>query len=586
MIKGQTDRDSIIFHGNITNDMKEEEDIVTQYRYNLFCKNNPQNKTLLDTANFAIKCLRGDTIVLEVLSASPFRFQVECIAESDTPTNIHVWNFPKSYNGWHHFDNNKTERLSAKKENLVSTLTGTYQQTLCFDGEEYIWAMMKLVPDGTFEYISNIFNLDGEGGNYLTGTWNVNKDTLVCNVVPDLFPPRVQSRYDGQTLCFTYPAWENNRKEALEHDIVYKYLICETGLIETGKRKSALKKIKYRYVGKNATDAVTVHVNNQVYELTTSIDSIIHDTVLSFFRIKLARDGRIIGERNFPLTGKCPIEEDIGVEVSDKGFIIRIPYCDGHMFRIGYARFDYSEKYDDFILTEYREENIDRLDTEQKSKNVEYSILSEKPIVFSMFSPETIKRIIRQNLIREYEIVQTRTAHYPVFGYSSKENKLMWIEIPAEFVIQNNSPQRLYVLGPSYYGYAYETGYRLKENPTKGWSRVLLYRVEEDSIGSYLRNSDPIFPKESNRYIINSRIFVYKNPEFQKLFEDTVASMFRKHKESRWRVTPSSLSPRQRKFIRQLISGDSLRVRLYSDSLDRRHSVNIPLDVGKRFNLP
>jgi hypothetical protein len=202
------------------------------------------------------------------------------------------------------------------------------------------------------------------------------------------------------------------------------------------------------------------------------------------------------------------------------------------MFRIGYARFDYSEKYDDFILTEYREENIDRLDTEQKSKNVEYSILSEKPIVFSMFSPETIKRIIRQNLIREYEIVQTRTAHYPVFGYSSKENKLMWIEIPAEFFIQNNSLQRLYVLGPSYYGYAYETGYRLKENPTKGWSRVLLYRVEEDSIGSYLRNSESIFPKESNRYIVNSRIFVYKNPEFQKLFEDTVASMFRKHKES------------------------------------------------------
>ena len=62
-------------------------------------------------------------IVLEVLSASPFRFQVECIAESDTPTNIHVWNFPKSYNGWHRFDNNKTERLSIKKENLVSTLT-------------------------------------------------------------------------------------------------------------------------------------------------------------------------------------------------------------------------------------------------------------------------------------------------------------------------------------------------------------------------------------------------------------------------------------------------------------------------------
>ena len=106
IIKGQTGQDSIIFHGNIVNDMEEEEDIVAQYRYNLFCKSNPQN--------IAIKCLRGDTIVLEVLEASPFLFQVECIANSDAPTNIHVWNFPKSYNGWHLGDN-RTEHLPVKK---------------------------------------------------------------------------------------------------------------------------------------------------------------------------------------------------------------------------------------------------------------------------------------------------------------------------------------------------------------------------------------------------------------------------------------------------------------------------------------
>ncbi len=94
-----------------------------------------------------------------------------------------------------------------------------------------------------FEYISNIFNLDGEGGNYLTGTWNVNKDTLVCNVVPIYFRQGYKAVMTDK-LCFTYPAWENNRKEALEHDIVYKYLICETGLIETGKRKKCIKKNK------------------------------------------------------------------------------------------------------------------------------------------------------------------------------------------------------------------------------------------------------------------------------------------------------------------------------------------------------
>ncbi len=337
----------------------------------------------------------------------------------------------------------------------------------------------------------------------------------------------------------------------------------------------------FLYAGENKTDTVNIHINNQIYELTISVDSAMDEygKKPAAAYVKLTKNGREAGKSVFPLSGNCPIEEDIRVEGSDKGFIIRIPYCDGFLFRIGYARFVYSEKYDDFILTGYREENIDRLNTE---RSVEYSVFSEKPIVWSMFSPETIKRIIRQNLTREHEIAQIRTAQYLVFGYSSKENKLMWIEIPAEFVIQNNSPQRIYVLDSSYYGYAYEARYRFEENPAKEWSKHLLYRIEKDSIGSLI-DLDPIFPKESNRYIINSRIFVYKNPEFQKLFEDTVASMFRQHKESRWRVTPSSLSPCQWKSIRQLISGDSLTVWLYSDSLDRRHSVNIPLDAGKRL---
>ena len=339
----------------------------------------------------------------------------------------------------------------------------------------------------------------------------------------------------------------------------------------------------FLYAGENKTDTVSIHINNQVYELTVSVDSAkVECGKKPAVYVKLTKNGRAAGESAFPMSGNCPIEEDIGVEVSGKEFIIRIPYCDDFLFRIGYVRFGYSEKYDDFILTGYREENINRLNIEQESKSVKYSISSEKPIVFSMFSFETIKRIIRQNLIREHEIAQIRTAQYLVFGYSSKENKLMWIEIPAEFVIQNNSPQRIYVLDSSYYGYAYEARYRFEENPAKEWSKHLLYRIEKDSIGSLI-DLDPIFPKESNRYIINSRIFVYKNPEFQKLFEDTVASIFRQHKESRWRVTPSSLSPCQWKSIRQLISGDSLTVWLYSDSLDRRHSVNIPLDVGKRL---
>ena len=76
----------------------------------------------------------------------------------------------------------------------------------------------------------------------------------------------------------------------------------------------------------------------------------------------------------------------------------------------------------------------------------------------------------------------------------------------------------------------------------------------------------------------------YKNPDFQKLFEDTVAVMARSHKESRWPVAPSSLSSGQRKFLKELISGDSLRVQFYLEALDRSHTVNIPLDTDKRLS--
>ena len=72
---------------------------------------------------------------------------------------------------------------------------------------------------------------------------------------------------------------------------------------------------------------------------------------------------------------------------------------------------------------------------------------------------------------------------------------------------------------PSYYGYANEVYYKLLDNnPSKRWNRELIYRSEGDSIGDYLDFAESIFPNESKRFIIMPRIFVYKNPDFQKLF--------------------------------------------------------------------
>ena len=330
-----------------------------------------------------------------------------------------------------------------------------------------------------------------------------------------------------------------------------------------------------------------IQVHKQTYELTMSVDSAKGGCAQSpvIVSVKLTQGEKPAGESVFPLPGDFPDEEDISIEGSDEGFTIKYSYCEGFYLYIGYARFEYSERLDDFVLAGYKEEIIDRLFPESDSKTVEYKFRTEKPLALCAFSIQAVKNLIHQNIAQEYEIIQTRTGLYPVFAYSFKRGKLMWIECPVEFVIHNIGKNRLSLLtGSSYYGYAHEVGYKLDNNPSKRWNYELIYRSEGDSIGDYLDFAESISPNESKRYIINPRIFVYKNPEFHKLFEDTVAVMARSHKESRWPVAPSSLSSGQRKFLKELISGDSLRVRFYLEALHRHHAVNIPLDTDKRLS--
>ena len=132
------------------------------------------------------------------------------------------------------------------------------------------------------------------------------------------------------------------------------------------------------------------------------------------------------------------------------------------------------------------------------------------------FLIQAVRKLIHQNIAQEYEIAQTRTGLYPVFGYSSKKGKLMWIGCPVEFVIHNIGKNRLSVLDhSSYYGYAHEVIYKLDNNPSKRWNSELIYRSESDSIGDYLDSAESISPNESKRYIIMPRIFVIRIRNFR-----------------------------------------------------------------------
>ena len=261
-------------------------------------------------------------------------------------------------------------------------------------------------------------------------------------------------------------------------------------------------------------DTVRIQVHKQTYELTMSVDSAKGGCVQSpvIVSVKLTKGGKPAGESVFPLPGDCPDEEDISIEGSDKGFTIKYSYCESFSLYIGYARFGYSERLDDFVLAGYKEEIINRLFPESESKTVEYKFRTEKPLTLCAFSIQTVKKLIHRNIAQEYEIVQTSTGLYPVFGYSSKRGKLMWIECPVEFMIHNIGKNRLSVLSGFYYGCVNEAIYKLKNNPYKRWNYELIYRSEGDSIGDYLNSAaESIFPNESKRFIIMPRIFVYKN---------------------------------------------------------------------------
>ena len=102
MIMGQTGKDSILFRGNIVYDGDASE---ATFLHELYIKHNPKQRyPIVCDSNFSIKCMRGDTLLIEHFDTRyPYCFQVvEFIANDTLPQNIHIWRYPKSCNNWYY----------------------------------------------------------------------------------------------------------------------------------------------------------------------------------------------------------------------------------------------------------------------------------------------------------------------------------------------------------------------------------------------------------------------------------------------------------------------------------------------------
>lgn len=122
----------------------------------------------------------------------------------------------------------RTTRLPIKDGTSRTVLEGIYK---CRRESWYHFfyttsdATLKLKTDSTFEFMELRDEGDMYDAIYHTGRWRVKQDTIVCEAVPELYPPSVQERYSGQVLHFVGGGWETDRQKAAEKGKIYKFLI-------------------------------------------------------------------------------------------------------------------------------------------------------------------------------------------------------------------------------------------------------------------------------------------------------------------------------------------------------------------------
>lgn len=111
-------------------------------------------------------------------------------------------------------------------------------------------ATIKLKSDSTFEFMEIRDEWDITCVTYHTGKWEIKQDTIICETVPELYPPSVQKCYPGQVLHFVGEGWEGDKQKAIEKGIVYKFLIQKKGLIY--KDSDIYRKVKQSVTTKDS----------------------------------------------------------------------------------------------------------------------------------------------------------------------------------------------------------------------------------------------------------------------------------------------------------------------------------------------
>ena len=177
-------------------------------------------------------------------------------------------------------------------------------------------------------------------------------------------------------------------------------------------------------------------------------------------------------------------------------------------------------------------------------------------------------------------IVEQQSARrFPYFWYNNVKDRIESICFPIELIVENKTDIEAIILSVNYQGFS---GYGIFKR--YGWRRTALYEARDDTLISVTSQQgiEYIYPKTMRYYEVEAEYLIYDDTIFQRLFNPIMETM-KMNNEKKRQVDPVNFSFTQNKYLRHMLSKDSLRIELAHNK--SRQWIHFPIDVDKVIPL-
>ena len=172
---------------------------------------------------------------------------------------------------------------------------------------------------------------------------------------------------------------------------------------------------------------------------------------------------------------------------------------------------------------------------------------------------------------QEIEIIQRISKLQPILFIDADSKKVLRVKFPLGITLNNKANKVVSLISATYYGYG-----DYYNNSRKKWHRILgLYQCPSDTLCRSIEFAD-IKPNGNQDFMIYTEHILYNNPKYNNLFSDFIPPSIQE--DTLIRINPMNLPVTEKKCLRTMLEGDSLRIGLYSDKM--RYFIHLPVDVN------